>query len=400
MSSYKPLGDRLIRNVQGEDLLEIFLVTAVAAILGIRFFLAITGYPKLGGGGLHIAHVLVGGAFMLLAIVILLNFLNKWARYLAAVLGGFGFGAFIDELGKFLTSDNDYFFQPTVGLIYITFIFLYFLAKKINSNRWLSEEERLINVLEISKQAVLKNINAREQQLAMNLLADSSSSFPLTRDLSKFLGASKALGEEVPGLYSQLKQRARRLYLSLVEKTWFIKAVIAFFLLQALLSLLVSLDLTVGLGKALFWTAAAAVILSVYRYFRSKKSEFIKVIGAVLIVFMGAAFAASFFDLEMPNLPLVDWLQIGFTVVAGLFAAAGVFRLRKNRLQGYNYFKNSILIYIFFVQIFTFFDIQFWGLLGLGFNVLTLGAMRFMIHQEENRQAAFGLPAESLAAQK
>ncbi len=120
MSFYKPLSGRLIRNVQGADLLEIFLVTAVAAILGIRFFLAMTGYPKLGGGGLHIAHVLVGGAFMLLAIVILLNFLNKWSRYFASVLGGFGFGAFIDELGKFVTSDNDYFFQPTVGLIYIT----------------------------------------------------------------------------------------------------------------------------------------------------------------------------------------------------------------------------------------------------------------------------------------
>ncbi len=337
---------------------------------------------------------------MLLAIVILLNFLNKWARYLAAVLGGFGFGAFIDELGKFLTSDNNYFFQPTVGLIYITFILLYFLVKKINRNRWLSEEERLINVLEISKQAVLKNITAREQQLAMDLLADSSPSFLLTLDLRNFLGRRTVLGEEVPGLYLQLKQRACKLYFSLVRKTWFTKAVIAFFLLQALLSLLVSLDLTVGLDKALFWTVAAAVILSVYRYFRSKKSDLIKVIGAVLIVFLGTALAASFLDLQMPNLVLVDWLQIGFTVLAGLFAAAGVFRLRKNRIQGYNYFKNSTLIYIFFVQVFTFFDIQFWGLLGLGLNVLTLGVMRFMIHQEENKQAALGLPVESLPSPK
>jgi len=398
MSFYKPSGSQLIRDVQGEDLLEIFLVTAVAAILGIRFFLAMTGYPKLGGEGLHIAHVLVGGAFMLLSIVILLNFLNKWARDLAAVLGGFGFGAFIDELGKFVTSDNDYFFQPTVGLIYIAFILLYFLVKKINSIRWLSEEERLINVLEISKQAVLKDIDVREQQLAMSLLADSSPSFPLAQDLKDFLGASKAMAEDVPSLYSRLKQRAHRLNISLVEKTWFTKAVIAFFLLQALLSLLVSLDLTVGLGNALFWTAASAAILSVYRYFRSKKSALINVLGAAFITFTAAALAVSILDLKMPNLPLGDWLQIGFSVAAGLFAAAGVFHLRKSRLQGYNFFKNSILIYIFFVQVFTFFDIQFWGLLGLGFNVLTLGALRFMINQEADRQAAFGLQTGSLPA--
>jgi hypothetical protein len=204
--------------------------------------------------------------------------------------------------------------------------------------------------------------------------------------------------EDVPGLYSWLKQRAHRLYISLVEKTWFTKAVMVFFLLQALLSLLVSLDLTVGLGNALFWTVAAAAILLAYRYFRSKRSALIKVLGAALISIMAAAIAASFLDLEMPNLPLGDWLQIGFSVIAGLFAAAGVFRLRKNRLQGYNYFKNSILIYIFFVQVFTFFVIQFWGLLGLGFNVLTLGAMRFMIHQEADRQAVFGLPTERLPA--
>jgi hypothetical protein len=293
MSFHNPLSGGLIRNIQGEDLLEIFLATAVASMLGIRFFLALTGYPKLGGEGLHIAHVLVGGAFMLLSIMILLNFLDKRSRDLAAVLGGFGFGAFIDELGKFVTSDNDYFFQPTVGLIYITFILLYFLVKAINKKRWLSEEEKLINVLEISKQVVRKDVGVREQQLALDLLMDSNASFALTQDLREFLLASKPITEDVPGPYSMLKQRTSRLYTGLVEKAWFAKAIIAFFLLQALLTLLVSLDLTVGLANALFWTAAAAAILTIYKYFRSKKSAMIKVLCALLIVFTAATLAAS-----------------------------------------------------------------------------------------------------------
>jgi hypothetical protein len=400
MSFLDPLEKRLIRNIQGEDLLEIFLVTAVAAMLGIRFFLAMTGYPKLGGEGLHIAHVLVGGAFMLFSIIILLNFLNKWSHYLAAVLGGFGFGAFIDELGKFVTSDNDYFFQPTVGLIYITFILLYFLVKAINASRWLSVEERLINVLEISKQAVLNDLSIREQQLAIDLLLGSDASSALTQDLKGYLLASNPLKEDIPGRYLMLRQRASRFYTGLVEKTWFAEAIVAFFLLQALVTLLVSLDLTVGLERALFWTAAAAVILLVYRRLRSKKSALIKVLCALLFVLTTAILVVSFLDLEMPELPLGDWLQIGFSVMAGLFAVAGVFRFRKNRLQGYNYFRNSILIYIFFVQIFTFFDIQFWGLLGLGFNVLTLGAIRFMISQERNKQFVFGPSAESPTARR
>src|SRR5881409_888972 len=40
------------------DLLDTFLVSAIATVVVIRIFLEATGYPQLGGGGLHIAHVL------------------------------------------------------------------------------------------------------------------------------------------------------------------------------------------------------------------------------------------------------------------------------------------------------------------------------------------------------
>jgi len=47
-----------IRNLDADVHLEIFLVAAVAAILGIRLYLKLAGYPQLGGGSLHIAHML------------------------------------------------------------------------------------------------------------------------------------------------------------------------------------------------------------------------------------------------------------------------------------------------------------------------------------------------------
>ena len=130
----------LVRDERAGDLLEMMLVFAVATILAVRAFLALTGYPQLGGGGLHIAHMLWGGLGMLISIAILLSFWNPTMRQFAASIGGIGFGFFIDELGKFITSDNDYFFQPTIALIYIIFIILFLAVRAIHSKP-LTEKE-------------------------------------------------------------------------------------------------------------------------------------------------------------------------------------------------------------------------------------------------------------------
>ena len=41
----------LVPDLDAGDLLERFLVSAVGAILGIRAYLAATGYPQVGGDG-------------------------------------------------------------------------------------------------------------------------------------------------------------------------------------------------------------------------------------------------------------------------------------------------------------------------------------------------------------
>lgn len=84
------------------DLLEQFFVAAVVAVLGIRIYLQATGFPQVGGGELHIAHLLWGGLLMLVAVVLSLTFLGRHIQSWAAILGGLGFGTFIDELGKFI----------------------------------------------------------------------------------------------------------------------------------------------------------------------------------------------------------------------------------------------------------------------------------------------------------
>ena len=134
-----------IRDTDAGDSLEILLITAIATILGIRVYLHVTGYPQIGGGTLHIAHMLWGGLSMMVALVILLTFWNPSLRRMAAVFAGIGWGTFIDELGKFITKDNDYFFQPTFAVLYILFMVMFFIFRSLTHISSFSARELEVN---------------------------------------------------------------------------------------------------------------------------------------------------------------------------------------------------------------------------------------------------------------
>jgi len=338
----KLFNRHLMRNLEGRSLLELFFVTSVFSVLGIRFFLALTGYPSLHPGNLHIAHVLLGGVLMMIALVIALAYINKSAYYLVAALGGFGFGAFIDELGKFITGDNDYFYRPAVTLIYLVFVLLYLAIENFVNKPKLSEQEKLINVLEIAKEVVLEDLDHRERRRALDLLKECSPSDPVTRALQQLLYATEAVPVPRPDIYTAAKYRVRRIYRKMVQKSWFVNSVIAFFILQSLLAL--------GLDFFLLYV----------------KLEWMEDLHTVFPTL-------SFFDLAG---------LLSATLAAALVIAAAI-RIRSNRLQSYLLFKDAVLVQIFLVQVFLFYRAQFLAILGLAGNICVLFVLYYMIRQEK-----------------
>jgi hypothetical protein len=113
--------------------LLIVLISFAASVTLTRLFLQLTGYPRIGSGSLHIAHVVWGGLLLFLASLLPLLLANRWVSTLGAVLAGAGTGLFIDEVGKFITSTNDYFYPPAAPIIYVFFlltVWFYFQIRK------------------------------------------------------------------------------------------------------------------------------------------------------------------------------------------------------------------------------------------------------------------------------
>lgn len=115
---------RAVKRPFAETYLLISLTAFALTVVVTRIFLEMAGYPQVGNSVLHIAHAIWGGLLLFVAVMVTLVVANRWAFTLSAVLSGIGVGLFIDEVGKFITQKNDYFFPPAAPLIYSLFLLL------------------------------------------------------------------------------------------------------------------------------------------------------------------------------------------------------------------------------------------------------------------------------------
>ncbi|MBN8881106.1 MAG: hypothetical protein J0H73_02175 [Salana multivorans] len=159
------------RSPRAMEYVVSFVVVAMATILVTRLFLIATGFPQLGGDGLHIAHVLWGGALLVVAFVLLLTFIGPVVRPLACVVGGIGFGLFIDEVGKFLTDDNDYFYAPAFAIMYASCVALVVLAQLLVQRRRRDPSEDLAAAADLAVAGIAGGFSRHQRRYARELLA-------------------------------------------------------------------------------------------------------------------------------------------------------------------------------------------------------------------------------------
>lgn len=335
------------RNIRAREQLELFLVAAVSSLLLLRFYLHLAGYPQVGGGSLHIAHMLWGGLLMMSAIVINVAFLGARAERLAVLLGGIGFGIFIDELGKFITKDNNYFFRPTIGIIYALFLSLYLIFNFLSRKQRYTSRELQLNALSGFEEAIVHDMDPLEKSRVAAMLARANPASPYTKYLQELLAKVDTVPNEPPNRVRRFVNWADKVYRRFWRQRSSRVAVRVFFVVEAGIFLL-------------------AVIGSVYNNF-----------DQVLDIFQGHESYGS-------------QLLIGQVVSSGIaaaFAITGVVLLTKSRAEAFEQFRRATLVNLFLTEFFIFSRIQFGAMPGFLFNLALLGLITYALHQERRGHA-------------
>jgi len=313
-----------VRRLGLGTLIDTFLVSAATCLLLIRAILAATGWPQLGNDTLHIAHMLWGGLGMLVALFLVFIFSSRYAVIAAAVVGGLGFGAFIDELGKFITSDNNYFFEPTIGLIYIIFIVLYLTGRALEKTLRPSQRTYVVNAMDLTKEAFIVGLGPKQREQALEYLAQCDPSEPVVIGMKRLLDELKPASAEAPGAMAKAGAVVRRCYDRVVD--W----------------------------RPFTWLMTAMVLLFV----------------AANILWMIAVVFGWSGSVNIRDLTFGQSGQVAGALISGVLGLAGAVIFWFSRIWAYRLFDYAVLVSIFITQIFRFWEHELAAITGL---VISLG---------------------------
>jgi hypothetical protein len=301
----------LARDPAATSHLTGFLASAVVTVLLVRAFLAAAGYPQIGGGGLHIAHVLWGGLLMALAFVLLLSFAGPVARPIGAVVGGIGFGLFVDEVGKFVTSDNDYFYEPTAALIYVVVVVLALVGEVLHGRRPHHPSEHLAGAADQAVAGLVGGFTTRTRAQARELLQRAG---PVrgSAEVRALLDVVEEDSAELVNPIDAVAGAIVRVLHRVVSARWVPYLAVGVLTLTGLL--------TVGRGVYAWWAGA-----------------------------------------DVPGWIVVGLLASG--AVSVTFAFRGLLVVRRDRWSGYVAFRRAVLVSLLVTQVFLF-RIEEWAATG------------------------------------
>jgi len=315
--------------------LDTFLVCAATAVVLNRVVLIILGYPQVGSrqpGGIHISHSIYGGIMMLIAIFAAISFLAPSARWFLAILGGLGFGWYVDELGKYV-SNAGYLFEPALALIYVTFVVLFLVARSLASRAY-GPDDAIANAFESLKSAGVGALDADQRRAALRRFDAAAPEGEFAANVRALLSNAPASPPRTPSRWERFQTRTRARYVAWSHRRSFTIVIEVFFFVLAASTL------------------GGAIGVSVDGPGITRPSERV------------ATYAS---------------------VVAGVLVVIGIARLRRNRLAALRWFDRAMLVFILVVQVYMFKQVQLAAVIGLAVDLFIWAMVRSAIAIEEQR---------------
>jgi len=333
----KPIRARVKRD-QAEGYLLIMLTSFAFSVIFTRLFLQATGFPQLGSGNLHIAHALWGGLFLLIASLLPLLLENRWAFLTSALLNGVGFGLFIDEVGKFITQNNDYFYPPAAPLIYATFLLLVLVYFYVRRSRASTPREEFYYALSDLQELVDNNLDKQElAALKTHLTNARQSELPqvaaLAAVLADFLDKTDLpLVPVRPDLIHRVKAWLKGIA-ALIGRRWLRILILVGFAIMAF-------EVLFALGNLLFVAVSPTDTLQTF-------------LTRLIARFQGQSEAALFWYV----------LRIALDAIIGLFSLAAIFLIARGReINGIHVGMIGLLLSLTGMLLLTFYLNQFGAL--------------------------------------
>jgi hypothetical protein len=274
---------------------------------------------------------------MIAALIVVFAFLNQSARWGAAFVGGVGFGFFIDEVGKFISNDVNYFFEPAVAVIYVVFMALFLALYAVRRSR-LRPHDALANALSLMREERDGTLDPENRREALALLARADPDDPLVPVLRDRLLAMPVRPRRNLTPYTRWRNALAARYRRVAARRWFSTLVLVIIVVY-------------GLGA----------------------------LGTLLTVIQDG----SGVDGQAANADVAHYVQAASSGLTALLIIVGLVVRRRSRVAAYRWFKRAILVSLLITQVFVFYNDQFAALGGVILGLLLYVALTYMIGREE-----------------
>jgi hypothetical protein len=354
-----------VRTAAADSYWILLIVALALTVIITRVSLELTGYPQIGDSTYHVAHVLWGGLLMFIALVLPLTLANPYVPWVTAILGGIGAGLFIDEVGKFITQRNDYFFPLAFPIIYSFILVCVWFALRLRAFRRPDTRHQLYHALEDVKQVLdndldpLEHAELRDRLTHVLRETDDVEERVLAEALLGFCQSRAVRLAENPTVIQQTWHRGRALAFRIPPRMVVRGILVVSFGYGALNSLIQLLTLV-----SLVWSGG--------------RSALRQALGESVIVSGKAAYVV--------DNPILASIHAGAIIVAGLLALGAAILLMSGRDRtGLRLGTASLAISLLIVNLLSFYFSQLYALFSaLGQTALLLVAMlyrwRFLRH--------------------